>query len=303
MAEYKQVDLQIGTEAQFESKKETLPVGTIVGITDPIHKSELDSDLQTLIDSIANKLDKPSGNPTEDSFVKVSSVGSVSYFALSTLVDLSTEQILTAKKTWKVNEPGLLKTTDVAAGGIFFKKTYSGNTQSVTFNSDGVTLNKKTESNPIGDYTCINYPYLVNHSSDLYIFALAPDTVPTEPSVIVNATDRHVTWKPLSEFTSAQTFKTLFGNRSITGSGNIDLYKHSIKGVSGSSTFYLRIYSSNNLKVNSLTDLKTLLGSAFEESCTGSNGIMAITQDKVLFNDGTDASISGYTITDDVKTI
>lgn len=79
MAEYKQIDLQIGTEAQFESKKETLPIGTFVGITDPIHKSELDSDLQTSIDSIANKLDKPSGNPTEDSLVKVSSTGSVEY--------------------------------------------------------------------------------------------------------------------------------------------------------------------------------------------------------------------------------
>lgn len=83
MAEYKQVDLQIGTEAQFENKKETLPVGTIVGITDPIHKSELDSSLQTSIDSIANKLDKPSGNPTEDSVVKVSSTGNVSYKPLS----------------------------------------------------------------------------------------------------------------------------------------------------------------------------------------------------------------------------
>ena len=79
MAEYKQVDLQIGTEAQFESKKETLSVGTIVGITDPIHKSELDSDLQTSINSIANKLNKPSSNPTEDSVVKVSSTGSVSW--------------------------------------------------------------------------------------------------------------------------------------------------------------------------------------------------------------------------------
>ena len=58
MAEYKQVDLQIGTEAQFESKKETLPIGTFVGITDPIHKSELDSNLQASINSIANKLDK-----------------------------------------------------------------------------------------------------------------------------------------------------------------------------------------------------------------------------------------------------
>ena len=83
MAEYKQVDLQIGTEAQFESKKETLPIGTIVGITDPIHKSELDSDLQTSIDSIANKLNKPSGNPTEDSLIVVSSAGSISYQPLA----------------------------------------------------------------------------------------------------------------------------------------------------------------------------------------------------------------------------
>lgn len=179
MAEYKQVDLQIGTEAQFESKKEALPIGTIVGITDPIHKSDLDSDLQTSIDSIADKLDKPSGNPTEDSLVKVSSTGAVSWARL----------------------------------------------------------------------------------------------------------------------------KTLFGNHSLLGEGNIDLYKHNIKGVSGNSTFYLRLYSSKNLKVNTLTDLKTLLGNTFEESCTGSNGIMAITQDNVLFDDGTTASISGYTITDDVKTI
>ena len=82
MAEYKQVDLQIGTEAQFETKKAELPVGTIVGITDPIHEEELDSDLQTAINSISNKLDKPSGNPTEDSLVKVSSTGSTSYVPL-----------------------------------------------------------------------------------------------------------------------------------------------------------------------------------------------------------------------------
>ena len=89
MAEYKQVDLQIGTEAQFESKKETLSVGTIVGITDPIHKSELDSSLQTSIDSVANKLNKPSGNPTEDSVVTLTSTGTVgtkhlSEFAVTT---------------------------------------------------------------------------------------------------------------------------------------------------------------------------------------------------------------------------
>lgn len=99
------------------------------------------------------------------------------------------------------------------------------------------------------------------------------------------------------------SLKTIFGNQSLVGEGNIDLYKHSIKGKSGTSTFYLRLYSSNNLKVSSITDLKTLLGSTFEESATGSNGIIAITNEKVLFADGTDASISGYTITDTVTTI
>lgn len=79
MAEYKQVDLQIGTEAQFESKKETLPVGTFVGITDPIHKSELDSDLQTLIDG---KLTAPT-TPTADSVVTMLANGTVGTKALS----------------------------------------------------------------------------------------------------------------------------------------------------------------------------------------------------------------------------
>ena len=99
------------------------------------------------------------------------------------------------------------------------------------------------------------------------------------------------------------SLKTIFGNQSLVGKGNIDLYKHSIKGVSGNSTFYLRLYSSNNLKVNNLTDLKTLLGATFEESVIGSNGIIAITNEKVLFADGTNASISGYTISDTVTTI
>ena len=105
------------------------------------------------------------------------------------------------------------------------------------------------------------------------------------------------------DLSSPNMFKTLFGNQNIVGQGNIDLFKHSIKGVLGNSTFYLRIYSSNNLQANSLTDLKTLLGDTFEESVTGSNGIMAITNEKVLYGDGTDASIAGYTITDKVTTI
>ena len=54
MSEYTQVDLQIGTEAQFETKKANLSEGVIVGLTDPIHENELDSALQTKLNSGAN---------------------------------------------------------------------------------------------------------------------------------------------------------------------------------------------------------------------------------------------------------
>ena len=58
MSEYTQVDLQIGTEEQFETKKANLPEGVLVGLTDPIHENELDSALQTKLN---NKVDKITG--------------------------------------------------------------------------------------------------------------------------------------------------------------------------------------------------------------------------------------------------
>ena len=95
MAEYKQVDLQIGTEAQFESKKETLPVGTFVGITDPIHKSELDSDLQTLIDG---KLTAPT-TPTANSVVTMAANGTTGTKALSEFGGKLYKHMLNIKKS------------------------------------------------------------------------------------------------------------------------------------------------------------------------------------------------------------
>ena len=68
--------------------------------------------------------------------------------------------------------------------------------------------------------------------------------------------------------------KTLFGNKSIVGLGNIDLYRHVItftpSNMSVGGGIRLVVYSSNNLKVNSLTDLKTLLGNTFEYPANGS---------------------------------
>lgn len=76
MADYKKIDLQIGTEEQFEEKKLSLPVGTLVGITDPIHEFELDTDLQTKINEISSKLTKPT-NPSAESAVTMLADGTV----------------------------------------------------------------------------------------------------------------------------------------------------------------------------------------------------------------------------------
>lgn len=66
--------------------------------------------------------------------------------------------------------------------------------------------------------------------------------------------------------------KTLFGNKNIRGSGNIDLYMHRLTFTDTSgylSNCHLVIYSSNNLNCDSLTDLKTLLGNTFILPCSG----------------------------------
>lgn len=82
MADYKKIDLQIGTEEQFEEKKLSLSVGTLVGITDPIHESELDTDLQTKINDVSNKLTAPT-TPTTESAVTMLTDGTVGTKPLS----------------------------------------------------------------------------------------------------------------------------------------------------------------------------------------------------------------------------
>lgn len=74
--------------------------------------------------------------------------------------------------------------------------------------------------------------------------------------------------------------KTIFGNQSIVGSGNIDLYKHSLTitftpdaGGYDPLTVYAKISSSNNLNIDSLTDLKTVLGNTFNEPLYGGKQI------------------------------
>ena len=73
--------------------------------------------------------------------------------------------------------------------------------------------------------------------------------------------------------TTEKSFKTVFGNQDIVGSGNIDLYVHNICFTSTDQDKMVKIRfivpSSNNINVNSLANLKTLLGSTFTYPVNG----------------------------------
>ena len=101
-------------------------------------------------------------------------------------------------------------------------------------------------------------------------------------------------------------FKTLFGNQSILGQGNIDLFEHDIRITGTNIDVVFTVYSSKNLKVDSLQDLKAICGDTFVKSCTGKvNNVAAyaITQLKILCIDGTEALLSGVTIDDTLTAI
>lgn len=75
---------------------------------------------------------------------------------------------------------------------------------------------------------------------------------------------------------TADNVKTLFGNQSIIGSGNIDLYNHDIEITGMIDSFPISIefnrVSSKNLVVDSINDLITLLGFEFRISVSGYEG-------------------------------
>ena len=84
-------------------------------------------------------------------------------------------------------------------------------------------------------------------------------------------------------------FKTLFGNKSLLGTGNIDLYTHYITLETSQSalqqysgTLILRVVSSSNIPVDSLTDLNTLLHNT--EKTIDCSGFFTITERGKTYN-------------------
>jgi len=77
---YSRVDLRVGTEAQFNAKVDTLPAGTLFGVTDAtVSKADLSTDLKNEINS---KLTKPA-NPSAESAVTMLADGTVGTKLLS----------------------------------------------------------------------------------------------------------------------------------------------------------------------------------------------------------------------------
>lgn len=130
-----------------------------------------------------------------------------------------------------------------------------------------------------------------------------------------NLEDKLEIFYVVDENLTKDNVKTLFGNKSIIGQGNIDLYMHYLSLTTPSGNYYFQFISSNNLKVDSLQDLTTLINPTgninLYITCTDThyNTFGQLRYSNNVWNITGDSSISGATggnvsaVTDVVKTI
>lgn len=144
--------------------------------------------------------------------------------------------------------------------------------------------------------------YHVNRVTTSYDY----DTIYGSSKIIINQKNKNGTIKSTREFSFPSKGGTI-----VAG-----LYRHVIKGQAlnggswGASTtiFMLTVISSNNIKVDSLADLKTLLGTKFEYPATGYHEgnmttIWKINESVASDNDSTDFPLSEFTFTDTVTAV
>lgn len=103
------------------------------------------------------------------------------------------------------------------------------------------------------------------------------------------------------------SFKTIFGNQSVVGRGNIDLYVHNMTFRLPDGDVYAKWISSNDIVIDSLTDLKTVFGDVFRLPIfgnvpkSGGTAIM-LTETKLIMRD-LEWNYSDFTINDLINTI
>lgn len=132
------------------------------------------------------------------------------------------------------------------------------------------------------------------------------DTIYASSKIIINQKNKNGTIRSTREFSFPPKGGTI-----VAG-----LYRHVIKGEAlnggtwGASTtiFMIEVISSNNVKVNGVTNLKTLLGNKFEYPATGyyegnMTTIWKINENVATDNEGTNFALNEFTITDTVTPV
>ena len=160
----------------------------------------------------------------------------------------------------------------------------------------------------------VNHPVTVNAGSSLTegyhvertTSSYDYDTIYASSKVIINQKNKNGTIKSTREFSFPSKGGTI-----VAG-----LYRHVIKGEAlnggtwgaSATIFMLSVISSNNIKVNGVTTLKTLLGNKFEYPATGyyegnMTTIWKINESVATDYEGTNFSLSEFTITDTVTSV
>ena len=209
---------------------------------------------------------------------------------------------------------------------------------------DKIILRKNIDLNESGSFSC-TYAYMYN--GDLGAFSIINVTISKSPKTLtaerISSTDllptpesdtkdgdvliydsKRTKYGQLSKWATLDFYKTisLFGNHSIlvpkdSTDTNIDLYNHAIifnfdyGDNDDMYNVYLNVVSSRNLVVDSLTDLKTLLGNTFTRSCSAASDnlndhVVAVRETGFIISDLTSisfASAKNLKITDTVTTI
>ena len=139
--------------------------------------------------------------------------------------------------------------------------------------------------------------YHVNRVTSSYDY----DTIYASSKVIINQKNKNGTIKSTREFSFPSKGGTI-----VAG-----LYRHVIHATKVGAEFMIVVISSNNLKVTSLANLKTLLGATFEYPATGYYEGNATAMWKINQNVATDIdypspttiSLTEFTFTDTVTPV
>lgn len=273
---YSQVDLRVGTEAQFNAKVDTLPAGTLFGVTDAtVSKADLSTDLKN---EINGKITQPS-NPTGDSAVVINSNGVVSTKLLS---DIGSGITVNSELSDSSENPVQNKVISSALNSFAKKSSSNTFTQQNTFqaqtNFTNYTLYNPESSNYGFTYQCNGN---VNNEVEIY----GGDGTSTKGRVVVHGGNNayhktEYTADQIRVYTDKSTVNSqlYFPSNSGTIALKQDikpLYMHVLHLTRTNTTsntgfsVYATIYTRTKTKITNTTVLTMVLGSGNWVACNG----------------------------------